>query len=118
MVDLAATGSYAIHVVYTLPIGDWVLGVLSCSRKAQKLVQLGALTSAHRSRVRFSCDVARPRNAIEAATSIPNLSAASFCEQVLGSLVGAVYTFGFIMMTPQLYINYKLKSVAHMPWRV
>jgi hypothetical protein len=21
-------------------------------------------------------------------------------------------------MTPQLYINYKLKSVAHMPWRV
>ena len=27
-------------------------------------------------------------------------------------------TFGFIMMTPQLFINYKLKSVAHMPWRM
>lgn len=26
--------------------------------------------------------------------------------------------FGFIMMTPQLFINYKLKSVAHLPWRV
>jgi len=25
--------------------------------------------------------------------------------------------FGFIMMCPQLFINYKLKSVAHMPWR-
>ncbi len=25
--------------------------------------------------------------------------------------------FGFIAMTPQLYVNYKLKSVAHMPWR-
>ena len=37
---------------------------------------------------------------------------------VLGSLVGSVYTFGFIRMTPQLYINYKLKSVAHMPWKV
>jgi hypothetical protein len=37
---------------------------------------------------------------------------------VLGSMVGSVYTFGFIRMTPQLYINYKLKSVAHMPWRV
>lgn len=37
---------------------------------------------------------------------------------LLGSLVGSVYTFGFIKMTPQLYINYKLKSVAHMPWRV
>ena len=36
---------------------------------------------------------------------------------VLGSLVGAVYTFGFITMTPQLYINYKLKSVAVPPPR-
>lgn len=26
--------------------------------------------------------------------------------------------FGFINMTPQIFINYKLKSVAHMPWRV
>jgi len=24
---------------------------------------------------------------------------------------------GFIRMTPQLYINYKLKSVDHLPWR-
>jgi hypothetical protein len=24
---------------------------------------------------------------------------------------------GFILMIPQLYINYKLKSVAHLPWR-
>ena len=22
------------------------------------------------------------------------------------------------MMTPQLFINYKLKSVAHLPWRM
>jgi len=28
-----------------------------------------------------------------------------------------VYTFGFIVMTPQLFINYKLKSVAHLPWK-
>ena len=25
--------------------------------------------------------------------------------------------FGFILMTPQLYLNYKLKSVDHMNWR-
>ena len=31
--------------------------------------------------------------------------------------MGAVYTFGFILMCPQLYLNYKLKSVAHLPWR-
>jgi len=36
---------------------------------------------------------------------------------VIGTLAGGVYMFGFIMMTPQLYINYKLKSVEHLPWR-
>lgn len=53
----------------------------------------------------------------------------SWYSWILSSLVGAVYTFGtyynmshhsigFITMTPQLFINYKLKSVAHMPWRM
>lgn len=41
----------------------------------------------------------------------------SWYSWVLNSLVGAVYAFGFILMCPQLYLNYKLKSVAHMPWR-
>ena len=29
-----------------------------------------------------------------------------------------VFVAGFIMMTPQLFINYKMKSVAHLPWRM
>ena len=41
-----------------------------------------------------------------------------FYSWILSSLTGAVYTFGFIMMTPQLFINYKLKSTAHLPWRM
>lgn len=41
----------------------------------------------------------------------------SWYSWVIGTAVGFVYTFGFISMTPQLFINYKLKSVAHMPWR-
>lgn len=41
----------------------------------------------------------------------------SWYSWVLSSLTGCVYTFGFIMMCPQLFINYKLKSVAHLPWR-
>jgi len=36
---------------------------------------------------------------------------------LLSSLTGTVYTFGFILMTPQLFINYHLKSVSHLPWR-
>ncbi|KAG0571434.1 hypothetical protein KC19_VG011000 [Ceratodon purpureus] len=41
----------------------------------------------------------------------------SWYSWILGSLTSCVYTFGFIMMCPQLFINYKLQSVAHMPWR-
>eukprot|EP00941_MAST-03F_sp_MAST-3F-sp1_P002373 g2373.t1 len=42
---------------------------------------------------------------------------ASWYSWFLSSLVSFIYMFGFIMMTPQLWINYKLKSVAHLPWR-
>ena len=37
---------------------------------------------------------------------------------VLNTAVGAIYVYGFILMTPQLYINYRLKSVEHMPQNV
>ena len=30
----------------------------------------------------------------------------------------AIYALGFVLMTPQLFLNYKLKSVAHLPWQV
>ncbi|EAN34389.2 Cleft lip and palate transmembrane protein 1 (CLPTM1) family protein [Theileria parva strain Muguga] len=41
----------------------------------------------------------------------------SWYSYIISVLAGSVYTFGFIMMTPQLYINYRLKSVEHLPWR-
>nr|XP_009860652.1 cleft lip and palate transmembrane protein 1-like protein [Ciona intestinalis] len=41
----------------------------------------------------------------------------SWYSWVIQSLVNAVYAFGFLFMLPQLFINYKLKSVAHLPWR-
>ncbi|XP_047509749.1 cleft lip and palate transmembrane protein 1 homolog [Pieris napi] len=37
---------------------------------------------------------------------------------ILNMMYGYLLTFGFIMMTPQLFINYKLNSVAHLPWRM
>ncbi|XP_022659783.1 cleft lip and palate transmembrane protein 1 homolog [Varroa jacobsoni] len=37
---------------------------------------------------------------------------------IVSMVYGFLLTFGFIMMTPQLFINYKLKSVAHLPWRM
>ena len=36
----------------------------------------------------------------------------------LNAAVGCIYVFGFIQMTPQLYINYRLKSVDHLPQNV
>lgn len=42
----------------------------------------------------------------------------SWYSWIVGTLASMIYTCGFVMMTPQLYINYKLKSVAHMPWDV
>lgn len=58
-----------------------------------------------------------PLVALYAVYSLVYESHKSWYSWILGSLTGAVYTFGFIMMTPQLFINYKLKSVAHLPWR-
>jgi hypothetical protein len=37
---------------------------------------------------------------------------------LISSASSAVYALGFVLMTPQLFLNYKLKSVAHLPWRV
>ncbi|EGB10065.1 hypothetical protein AURANDRAFT_23002 [Aureococcus anophagefferens] len=36
----------------------------------------------------------------------------------LGAATSAVYTGGFILMTPQLALNYSLKSVSHLPWKL
>ncbi|XP_037939110.1 cleft lip and palate transmembrane protein 1-like protein [Teleopsis dalmanni] len=41
----------------------------------------------------------------------------SWYSWTLHSLVNGVYAFGFLFMLPQLFINYKLKSVAALPWR-
>lgn len=41
----------------------------------------------------------------------------SWYSWLLGSTVNFVYSFGFVLMTPQLFINYKLKSTAHMPFK-
>jgi len=42
----------------------------------------------------------------------------SWYSWLISNLANAVYTFGFISMCPQLYVNYRLKSVAHLPWKV
>mmetsp|Transcript_17412 Transcript_17412/g.29188 ORF Transcript_17412/g.29188 Transcript_17412/m.29188 type:complete len:634 (-) Transcript_17412:189-2090(-) len=42
----------------------------------------------------------------------------SWYSWVLTTLTTSVYTGGFVLMCPQLFINHKLKSVAHLPWKL
>lgn len=41
----------------------------------------------------------------------------SWYSWLINSLVNGVYAFGFLFMLPQLFVNYKLKSIAHLPWK-
>uniref|UniRef100_A0A7S3Q1K8 Cleft lip and palate transmembrane protein 1-like protein n=1 Tax=Chaetoceros debilis TaxID=122233 RepID=A0A7S3Q1K8_9STRA len=42
----------------------------------------------------------------------------SWWSWLISNAANAVYMFGFITLCPQLYINYRLKSVAHLPMKV
>ncbi|KAH0556882.1 hypothetical protein GP486_005334, partial [Trichoglossum hirsutum] len=59
--------------------------------------------------------VAVPLLAAYAIYSMMYESHKSWYSFVITTLVGSVYAYGFLMMVPSLYINYRLKSVAHMP---
>ena len=48
-----------------------------------------------------------------AAYSLVQKEHKSWYSWILNSLVGFVYMFGFINMTPQLFINYKVSEQVH-----
>ena len=53
-----------------------------------------------------------------AAYSLLNQQHRGWYSWVLNSLVGFVYMFGFVMMTPQLFINYKVRTgLSRKPYR-
>jgi hypothetical protein len=64
---------------------------------------------------RYLYIIAVPLLLAYAAYSLVYESHKSWYSFVIETLVGSVYAYGFLMMVPSLYINYRLKSVAHMP---
>ncbi|CDS40770.1 cleft lip and palate transmembrane protein [Echinococcus multilocularis] len=58
-----------------------------------------------------------PLCVIGAVYSLLYMPHRSWRSWILQTAVNGVYAFGFLLMTPQLFINYKLKSVANLPWR-
>ncbi|KAH8600974.1 cleft lip and palate transmembrane protein 1-domain-containing protein [Bisporella sp. PMI_857] len=59
--------------------------------------------------------IAGPLLLAYAAYSLKYETHKSWYSFIIATLVGSVYAYGFLMMIPSLYINYRLKSVAHMP---
>ncbi|KAI9596069.1 cleft lip and palate transmembrane protein 1-domain-containing protein [Syncephalis fuscata] len=53
-----------------------------------------------------------------AAWSLFYLKHTSFRAWAIDALMAAMYLLGFITLTPQLFLNYRLRSVAAMPLRV
>ncbi|XP_028327143.1 cleft lip and palate transmembrane protein 1-like protein [Gouania willdenowi] len=49
-----------------------------------------------------------------AVFSLAYLRQKSYYSWLINSLVTGVYAFGFLSMAPQLFINYKLKTVSHL----
>ena len=64
---------------------------------------------------RYLYIVAVPLLLAYAAYSLVYDTHKSWYSFIITTLVGSVYAYGFLMMVPSLYINYRLKSVAHMP---
>lgn len=67
--------------------------------------------------MRYVSYILYPLIVIYAIYSLIYESHKSWYSWILGTVVSFIYLFGFIMMLPQLFINYKLKSVAHLPWK-
>jgi len=61
--------------------------------------------------------IAVPLLAAYAIYSVMYQEHKSWYSFIIETLVGSVYAYGFLMMVPSLYINYRLQSVAHMPGR-
>jgi len=66
---------------------------------------------------RYVSYVALPALAIYAVYSLFYETHRGWYSFVISTLTSFVYMFGFAQLIPQLIINYKLKSVAHMPMK-
>jgi len=96
------------------------LGVFVQAWKVQKAYRLGGSKTSAKfdsTATSYMMMILGPMVFAYAVYSLVFEKHSGFYPWLIGSLASSVYAFGFIMMTPQIFINYKLKSVAHLPWR-
>ena len=72
----------------------------------------------HKRSVPLSCPlVLNWTSGRERSLLVPSFPSCSWYSWAIHSLVSGVYAFGFLFMLPQLFLNYQLKTVAHLPWK-
>lgn len=102
---------WKVHKI--IPV-DWrrlKLKPLSLTKIEQETKKFDALSMKYLSYILY------PLCIIGAVYSLLYDSHRSWYSWLIRNMVNGVYAFGFLFMLPQLFINYKLKSVAHLPWR-
>jgi hypothetical protein len=67
---------------------------------------------------RYLAMVLYPLVAVWSLYALQHYQYSSWYSWFISNMANAVYTCGFISLCPQLYVNYRLKSVAHLPWKV
>lgn len=101
------------------PAGDAGFVLLGRWRVAGRPGYSDPETNAYdREAVRYLSWAMYPLLAVYAGYSLLYKEHRGWYSWMLETAVGAVYTFGFVLMCPQLWVNYRLKSVAHLPWRM
>jgi hypothetical protein len=96
----------------------WVLPVPAYDAALHASATRGAASSADAEAVRYVNLLLAPFLAGYALYSFVFHTHTGWGEWALTTAVTAVYGAGFALMTPQLYINWRLRSVAHLPWKV
>lgn len=96
----------------------WVIPTLRHDPKLQASGEEGGVGVYDREAVGAMLYILAPLLVGAAARTFLHDMHTTWGDWLLGTCVAAVYGAGFALMTPQLYMNYRLKSVAHLPWNV
>ncbi|XP_064883645.1 lipid scramblase CLPTM1L-like isoform X2 [Oncorhynchus nerka] len=94
-------------------------------RTSRSIVHVGKFDESERKTIQHDTQAMKclsylvyPLSISGAIFSLVYLRYKNYYSWLINSLVSGIYAFGFLSMAPQLFINFKLKSVGHLQWNV